>query len=157
MADTDKSCTWRKFCKLTNVLSGISLTGLGVLKFFSLFSLNIGIDTIVFPIFFVIFGLMMLAGDLDIKIITENFKFLGNFFGRGLFSFYVGSSLSLVFGNDMNLINWILFFGGIALMIWGLMLIIAGFMGKWGLGSDIIAESESYVAKGYKVQAKETA
>lgn len=149
-------CSWRKFVKWTNILSGIGLTGLGILKFMSLFSLNLSVDTIVMPIFLVLFGVMMVAGDLEINFITENFKFLGNFFGRGLFSFYIGSTFTLVF-NQSNLISWILLLGGYVLMAWGAVLITLGFMSGFGLGSDIIAETESYVAKGYKVAEQEQA
>lgn len=86
-----------------------------------------GIISIFIPICTILFGLMMVAGDFEIKIILENCGFLDNLVGRGLFNMFCGGQLIMGSNgtdNTLNLINgicgWILFVVGIALIGYGI-------------------------------------
>jgi len=86
-----------------------------------------GIMSIFIPICTILFGLMMVAGDFEIKIILENCGFLDNLVGRGLFNMFCGGQLIMSGSGKTDqtlyLINticgWILFVVGIVLISYG--------------------------------------
>ena len=141
--------TWRSFIKWVNIISALALIGLGILKFISILG-DFGFNTIVIPVYLVLFGIMGLAGDLNLKWITDYCAFLGNFFGRGLFNIYIGSTIMMSYW-EANILSWICFIAGGVIAAFGLTLIILGFCARSGKGGSDIQAVKGYVEKNYKV------
>jgi len=79
-----------------NYITGIGLLGMAALFFFLKVATNnigTGLYSWIYPIYLTLFGFMMLAGDLKIKLIIENCKFLDHYVGRAAFDIYVASLL----------------------------------------------------------------
>ena len=79
------------------------------------------------PICTILFGLMMVAGEFEIKLILENCGFLDNLVGRGFFNMFCGGQLIMSANGykdqTLALINticgWVLFVSGIILIGYG--------------------------------------
>jgi hypothetical protein len=79
------------YVKPFNYLCGLACIGTGVLCFFGGDKSNI--YGWLAPFYFGVFGLMMIASDLNIKVIIESCNFLDKYAGRGLFNIFVGSQI----------------------------------------------------------------
>lgn len=111
------------------IIKKINLIFAAVYIFSGVWSLVSGISQIIqifIPVCTILFGLMMVAGDFEIKVILENCGFLDNLIGRGFFNMFCGGQLIMSSGagdNTLNLINaicgWILFAVGIFLIGYG--------------------------------------
>mmetsp|Transcript_95486 Transcript_95486/g.132644 ORF Transcript_95486/g.132644 Transcript_95486/m.132644 type:complete len:162 (+) Transcript_95486:64-549(+) len=84
------------YVKPFNYIGGCACIACGVFAFIYLFSGEVTITRIYAwfaPAYFVIFGLMMIASDLNIRIIIDNCAFLDKYAGRGFFNVFVGSQI----------------------------------------------------------------
>jgi hypothetical protein len=68
---------------------GLVLIGLGVFNYATV-SISDPMHVIL-PFYYIVFGLLMIAAEVGAKYITEQFKFVENYIGRGLFYIFVGS------------------------------------------------------------------
>ena len=108
---------------------------------------------IITPIYLVLFGIMNIAGDLNIKLIVNNCSFLGNFFGKGLFNVYIGYTIYIVYHHATYQIFGILPLIccklGLIVMFYG-MILIALWLGVI-CGDKTISDLQNYVEENYKV------
>jgi len=83
------------YVKPFNYICGLCCIGSGVLAFFDLFKGEAvsSIYSYFAPAYFVIFGLMMIASDLNLTLVIENCTFLDKYAGRGFFNVFVGSQI----------------------------------------------------------------
>ena len=81
--------------KYKPILKGVSIVcgiGLCILGGFGIGALDVTRPiSFILPIYYVIFGVMMIAGEFGFKFLTKYFSFMQNFIGRGSFWFFVGS------------------------------------------------------------------
>ncbi|OMJ88805.1 hypothetical protein SteCoe_9192 [Stentor coeruleus] len=79
---------WTYVFKSISFLLGAGLIVIGILDIFG-FSLDDPIS-IVLPIYFILFGLLIIAAEVPLKFVLSRFMFIQNLFGRGLFYIVVG-------------------------------------------------------------------
>jgi len=91
MSTIEKVKGGKIYVKPFNYLCGLACIGTGALCFFGGDKSNI--YGWLCPFYFAIFGLMMIASDLNIKMIIESCNFLDKYMGRGLFNVFVGSQM----------------------------------------------------------------
>jgi hypothetical protein len=88
---TDKVKGGKIYVKPFNYLCGIACIGCGALCLLG--GPDINIYSWFAPFYFAIFGIMMIASDLNIELIIQNCNFLDRYMGRGLFNIFVGSQI----------------------------------------------------------------
>ena len=79
------------YVKPFNYLCGLACIGAGALCL--LLGPGGNIYNLCAPFYFVAFGFMMIASDLNLHIIITNCNFLDKYAGRGLFNIFVGSQV----------------------------------------------------------------
>lgn len=119
------------YVKPFNYVCGLACIGCGALALFGGYKYNL--YSYVVPFYFAFFGLMMIASDLNIRLIIDRCNFLDVYIGRGLFNVFVGSQIvdqAGYAGYDANtlafaeLFQWIGSLVGYAIIILGIYLII---------------------------------
>ena len=80
------------YVKPLNYLGGLACIAVGVLAYIAS-DMSHGIYAKIIPAFFILFGIIMIASDLNIQVIIRNCNFLDVYMGRGLFNIFVGSQI----------------------------------------------------------------
>ncbi|CAD8067448.1 unnamed protein product [Paramecium sonneborni] len=104
------------FIKFISVLVAVALIVLGVLKFY--FTPNIPTLIGIWTVYWIIFGLLLILVELNVKLIKEYFGFMIEYCGKGMFIIFCGT---LMIDNfvDSHIIHE---------SIVGLLIIFAGFL-----------------------------
>jgi len=119
------------YVKPFNYLCGLAVIGCGALALFGAYRYNL--YTHLVPFYFAIFGIMMIASDLNIRLIIEKCNFLDIYIGRGLFNIFVGSQIidqskyAGSIGNTLPLADIFHYYGllvGYAIVIFGIYLVL---------------------------------
>ena len=119
------------YVKPFNYLCGLAVIGCGGVALFGAYRYNLYTQLV--PFYFAIFGIMMIASDLNIRLIIEKCNFLDQYIGRGLFNVFVGfqiidqSKYAGYEANDMMLGDLFHYYGllvGYAIVVFGIYLII---------------------------------
>jgi hypothetical protein len=77
------------FLKALSIASGLVLIVLGIVNY-ATFTLGDPID-IILPFYYIIFGMLMIAAEVNIKCLTTKFAFVEGYIGRGAFYIFVGT------------------------------------------------------------------
>lgn len=114
-----------KKIRMTNLLSGFLMIGIGVLEILLGEKGLISVGHIP-SLYLILFGVMTNAGDLNVPSVLEWCGFLGHFLYRGIFTiycsvnlFHVSGKLSDVFQPFAYIAGWIVFSLGLFLIVFG--------------------------------------
>mmetsp|Transcript_27606 Transcript_27606/g.27293 ORF Transcript_27606/g.27293 Transcript_27606/m.27293 type:complete len:132 (+) Transcript_27606:3-398(+) len=80
---------WATSLKMLGLLLGLALIILGVYNFLA-FDIKDPINVVI-PIYYILFGLLIIGCEINFKFIVIKFYFLREFLGRGMFYFFVGT------------------------------------------------------------------
>lgn len=86
-----------------NILISIMLIVFGVFRYIDL---NVEMDqpwTVFQPAYTILFGILLILSEAKVKYITENFKFLSSYIGRGFYVIYLSTIVTgNLTGGDLN-------------------------------------------------------
>ncbi|CAK93328.1 unnamed protein product (macronuclear) [Paramecium tetraurelia] len=104
------------FIKFISVLVAVVLIVLGVLKFY--FTPDIPILVGIWTVYWIIFGLLLILVELNVKLVKEYFGFMIEYCGKGMFVIFCGTLMIDSFV-DPHIVHE---------SIVGLLIIFAGFL-----------------------------
>ncbi|CAG9332388.1 unnamed protein product [Blepharisma stoltei] len=90
MSDGPISQKWSTTLKVASVILGVLLIGLAIYNFALMITADDPISVIL-PIYYVIFGVMIIAAEAKINWIMIKFMFLSGHIGKGMFYIFVGT------------------------------------------------------------------
>lgn len=116
----EKGSSLKTWLSRFSIFTGLLLIAFGVFRYIKL---DVTFDepwTIFQPAYVIIFGLILLLSEFGVEIITNNLKFLSNYFGRGVFIIYLST---IVTGNltGGDVFKYISIIVAIILLITGLL------------------------------------
>ena len=137
--------TLRKTLKIVNFILGVTLAAMGVCQM--IFGQIGNFIFFLMPGYLVLFGLMTVAGDFEIKIILKFCGFLGNFFGRGVFNIYCGANMLMTYEQFTGFLKLISMIAAFVFLVSGVILIGLGFYAKKNGNTSLTSEVGGYLDK----------